>query len=868
MGNKNTKFFDDLSKGATWSAGVAFKRSNPLPLDRYSVFETKALAEAYATSNAVAYPGQVIAVAEGNKMVAYVLAENTAGDALVLQQIGIIPTGDDKTIDVTEDGVISLLAADTEVFKKDAEGNPTEEKEINAGAQLVLQADGTLKWVKPDTTTVEGLSTAVTDLQGRMTTAETDIDALELAIGAASKPESSEGAEDGEEATGIYAVIEAEAARAVAAEKALDDAIKAIDFMDSDEVANAIEEGIKDLATKKYVDDELAKKVNIETYNTDKKALEDEDAAIREIAEGVKARVDAFLDGTGTEAALDSLQELIAYIDEHDGADLTELFATVSTLEGKLEGIDTTVVAYVTAAIEALKIGDYAKAADLTELAGKVTALEGKVDVAKVSEAIAAAEGRAATDAQSKANKALEDAKADTDTKLANYYKKTETYSQTEVNELIKDFATDKEVEDAVAAEAARADKAEKANADAITAIKADATIVTFKGVEEALAGKQATGDYATKTEAKGYADAKDTAISAAQSKADSAYALAEGAQSVAEAAQGTANTNAANIEELDKFLFGREAVEGQDAIVGLNTKVASNTTRIGTLEGTVAGHTTAIGDNATAAANAQAQADEAFRVANLKTTMAEVEAKGYAVAETVNAEIAKKITIAEVEAKGYAVAETVNADLAKKADKETTYSKKDIDGLIAPLATTEALNTVKATADAAAVKADVDAKFEALDAIDADYKTRIEKMETFWNTTAEPDAVVDTLKEIQNYIANDETGASNMLAAIEANEEAIAAETKARTEADAAFETRVAANETAVSETLPAAIAAAEKAAKDHADAEIAKVDTGVMSVTSLHDAIVVENTDGAITINFADEIILNGGGANVAAE
>lgn len=556
MGNKNTKFFDDLSKGATWSAGVAFKRSNPLPLDRYSVFETKALAEAYATSNAVAYPGQVIAVAEGNKMVAYVLAENTAGDALVLQQIGIIPTGDDKTINVTEDGVISLLAADTEVFKKDAEGNPTEEKEINAGAQLVLQADGTLKWVKPDTTTVEGLSTAVEDLKGRMTTAETDIDTLEAKVGKATEGED-------KPATGLYALIDAETARATAAEKALDDAIKAIDFMDSDEVADAIEEGIKDLATKKYVDNELAKKVNVETYNTDKKALEDEDAAIREIAEGVKARVDAFLDGTGTDAALDSLQELISYIDEHDGADLTELFATVSTLEGKLEDIDTTVVAYVTAAIDALKIGDYAKAADLTALAGRVTTLEGKVDVDKVSEAIAAAEGRAATDAQSKADKALADAKVDTDTKLANYYKKTETYSQTEVNELIKDFATDKEVEDAVAAEAARADKAEKANADAITAIKADATIVTFKGVEEALAGKQATGDYATKTEAKGYADAKDTAISAAQGKADSAYALAEGAQSAAEAAQGTANTNAANIEELDKLLYGREAVEG-----------------------------------------------------------------------------------------------------------------------------------------------------------------------------------------------------------------------------------------------------------------------------------------------------------------
>lgn len=75
MSTINEKFFADLSTGATWSAGVAFKRSNPLPLDRYSVFASKAEAITYATTNAVAYPGQVIAVVEENKMGVYVLAQ-------------------------------------------------------------------------------------------------------------------------------------------------------------------------------------------------------------------------------------------------------------------------------------------------------------------------------------------------------------------------------------------------------------------------------------------------------------------------------------------------------------------------------------------------------------------------------------------------------------------------------------------------------------------------------------------------------------------------------------------------------------------------------------------------------------------------
>lgn len=64
----------------------------------------------------------------------------------------------------------------------------------------------------------------------------------------------------------------------------------------------------------------------------------------------------------------------------------------------------------------------------------------------------------------------------------------------------------------------------------------------------------------------------------------------------------------------------------------------------------------------------------------------------------------------------------------------------------------------------------------------------RIETMEAFW-AAAEADGtdsnVIDTLKEIQDYIKNDETGASNMLAAIEANEKAIQKEAEDRAAAD-----------------------------------------------------------------------------------
>ena len=177
MAKINDSFFTDLAGGATWSAGVAFKRSNPLPLDRYSVFQTKALAEDYIATNAVAYPGQVIAVLEDGQMILYVI--NGEGEVLTLERVGIVPTGDGKTISVTDEGMISLLATDALIDEKNEAGEATGNKVTNAGAQLILQSDGTLKWTQPDTSTAEGQATAIKGLQDRMTTAESDIDKLE-----------------------------------------------------------------------------------------------------------------------------------------------------------------------------------------------------------------------------------------------------------------------------------------------------------------------------------------------------------------------------------------------------------------------------------------------------------------------------------------------------------------------------------------------------------------------------------------------------------------------------------------------------------------------------------------------------------------
>lgn len=143
-------FFTALNKGAKWDVGVSINRTNPLPLDVNSVFDTKANLNAYV-AGAFAYPGQIVALVEENATTIYYIDQ-----AKTLQEVGKLPVGDGKSVTVAEDGTISLLgvaAAET-------------------GAQLVKKADGSVEWVKPDTTTVEGLTTEVESLGNRTTALE------------------------------------------------------------------------------------------------------------------------------------------------------------------------------------------------------------------------------------------------------------------------------------------------------------------------------------------------------------------------------------------------------------------------------------------------------------------------------------------------------------------------------------------------------------------------------------------------------------------------------------------------------------------------------------------------------------------------
>ena len=76
------EFFAALAGGARWDVGVSINRTNPLPLDANSIFETLTDAENYAKTNALAYPGQVITVVDETSVAVYVIVATGATGSL------------------------------------------------------------------------------------------------------------------------------------------------------------------------------------------------------------------------------------------------------------------------------------------------------------------------------------------------------------------------------------------------------------------------------------------------------------------------------------------------------------------------------------------------------------------------------------------------------------------------------------------------------------------------------------------------------------------------------------------------------------------------------------------------------------------
>ena len=135
----------------TLDFNVAFNPTYAFPLDARCYFVSHAAAEAAAAEAIAAggaeskyYWGQNIVVVENNVASFFIIQPDGT-----LGEVGSKIEVDPKCFETNEEGKLSLLG-----FADAVEG-----------AQLVINADGEVSWVKPDTTTVEGLSTAVKNLE-------------------------------------------------------------------------------------------------------------------------------------------------------------------------------------------------------------------------------------------------------------------------------------------------------------------------------------------------------------------------------------------------------------------------------------------------------------------------------------------------------------------------------------------------------------------------------------------------------------------------------------------------------------------------------------------------------------------------------
>lgn len=346
---------------------VSFNRLTAFPLDAKSYFESYAAAEAAALTAKAAgstestyYFGQTVVVVENNTANLYQIQPDGS-----LSSVG----GD--------------IAINSSVFATDADGslNLYGFADAVAGAQLVKAADGTLSWVKPDETTIEGLGTAVETLKTDVANITEDVTELTESV---SELESKVGdpanSELGTEATGLYAEIER-----------LDE-----------EKANAA-----DVYTKTEVDakiaaaDHLKRKIvekyeDIQTYID---TYEDEDQYIFMVPNGLTEYDDKYDEYIVIDGKIEPVGSWEVKLDDYvSNQELTTIlasYATSSQLEDKVDKVEgsSLVDDELIEKLENLENIQSVNSSDLTvsetgELAlsdaikelidGKVTAVEGK----------------------------------------------------------------------------------------------------------------------------------------------------------------------------------------------------------------------------------------------------------------------------------------------------------------------------------------------------------------------------------------------------------------------------------------------------------------------------------------------------------
>lgn len=824
------KLYGEVPSSALMTFDKSFARANGQPLDSTEVYYSLSAAQEYA-AGAGAYVGQKIVVIE-NDVVTHYSIEDEAG---TLKELGSKPVGDNHSITVGDDGVVSIKDFGTGYYKyipleknqdgTNKEGTGVYESELTQGfaenltLKVKLAAGGgyEIAWYAPNTDTTEGVLDTVTGLTQSVETlnnsvgkVEGDVTDLQESIygagGTAETPAEGSiaanvnnlvdtvGKKDdvlGGSVNTLWANVNDLDSRVETIEA---DYLKSSDKKELQDAINAINVPVVGVNTNDKVltlgeDGLLAATLGIE-YDSEGKAIKllgknntvlgtvDATPFIKDgMLHDVEYRPDTnelvFTWNTDAgESKTDTvvLSDIIEPYTAGNGLQLTGNEFSVKLAEGtekyltidnngiKLSGIDSAITTaknevVTSAAQDAQERADAAKKAAIDDAAAKYattgalqqlsTDIDGRLDALEAHD-----HTTYSTKEELNAYKA----------EAANTYSTKE-----EVNALSGTVTTTSQkvdsLEDRIEEVAAIGGEP---NIIEVIQVNGQAQTVTEKTVNIAVPTK-----FSDLTDDSGFS----ARIDAAQTQADKGVQDAAGALAAAQQAQ---------------------------------TEVDALEVEVGNLQNTVASNTANIADHETRVADLEkADAAQDTLIAGLRTDVD----GALASLETKASKTELSAAVGKIDANKAAIDELndtiipgINTEIAKKANTSEVYKKSEIDALLGEVPEGKTLTEIiaeaktEATYDDTAIKNSIKENSDAIAILNggADVPNSvlaIAKSEAETAAKAEVAKVVDsapetmdTLKEVADWIANDESGAAAMANRITANEQAIAAITNSST--------------------------------------------------------------------------------------
>lgn len=544
-----TELINKLTTGAVWNTGVTFERTNPVPIDKYSIFSSLADAQAYAFENPVAYPGQTLAVVtDTNKVTLYVIQANAATAEASLAEVGSATLGDGVSVELTTDKKLKIKDFGTKYYAQSVADDGTVSftlvESFKAGLEPRVRLNEDtgafeIAWYEPSTTTVEGLSKTVDSL------ADTVASTTTLAQGAKDTADKNK-----QDIEALTSTVEGHTTSIGAAEAAI----------------AALQQNTYN---KTQVDEKIAAQAHFSSKIVDTTNEVTEENVIYLIKDTTATGQDVYreyilVDGVPT-CIGDTSTNLADYytsarIDEllAAKADADHVASEIVRVEGLITNVDNKFANYTTSEDLATTLGEYAKTSEVDEKVKVAT------DAAAANKTLI--DGLTTTVGENTANIAgLVDRVDEIDQKLVTVNDEIAGVKQS-ITELGNTYATDAEV-------AAIRTEIEDAHAESVAAIeatlagKANASEVYTKNDVDTKLGDYATTDSVDTKIAEIFGTSENLADYIADNRNTLPGLLSEEQQAAIEAVEG--QLNSLKINSTDEITATSNEAGGVDLTIG-----------------------------------------------------------------------------------------------------------------------------------------------------------------------------------------------------------------------------------------------------------------------------------------------------------